>query len=484
VPSGLAATVVSSSEIDLSWSASNDNVGVTGYTVYRNGVAIATTNGTTLTYANTGLGHGFTYSYTVDAFDAAGNHSAQSAPVPATTPDDIPPTTPGSLAATATSPTAVTVTWSASTDNVGVTGYDVYRDGLAVATLGPSALSYLDTVASGSTHAYTVDAFDAAGNHSATPPPVTVTTSTADTTPPSVPTGLTATAVGSTQVGLAWNASTDNVGVTGYTIYRNGAVLATVGASTLSYSDTTVAQATNYTYSIDAFDAAGNHSAQSATVSVHVPAVPKFVQGAVVSTGSKVTSVTLTLGPVARGDLLVGWFAQYDSTGQVTVTDNVNGAWTRGPVSTTWHGGTTPGDIALYYVANAAAAPSGLTITISTAVATYPQAAAAEYSGVATVNPLDQMVIGNGSSASADSGLTAPVDPGELVYGAMTATNGPGTLTPGASQAVPFVKRTQNTSGSQAQEDIPAGAAGQQHAVFTFPTSTQWFMVCAVFKAA
>jgi hypothetical protein len=66
----------------------------------------------------------------------------------------------------------------------------------------------------------------------------------------------------------------------------------------------------------------------------------------------------------------------------------------------------------------------------------------------------------------------------------MTATNGPGTLTPGASQAVPFVKRTQNTSGSQAQEDILASAAGQQHAVFTFPTSTQWFMVCAVFKAA
>ena len=484
VPAGLAATVVSGGEIDLSWAASTDNVGVTGYTVYRNGVAVATTSGTTLTYANTGLGHGFTYTFAIDAFDAAGNHSAQSAPVSATTPDDIAPTVPGSLAASATSPTAVSVSWSASSDNVAVTGYDVYRDGVAVASLGPSALSYMDTVASGSTHTYTVDAFDAAGNHSATPPTVTVTTSTADTSPPSVPTGLTATAAGSTQVGLAWNASTDNVGVTGYTIYRNGAVLATVGASTLSYSDTTVAQATSYTYSIDAFDAAGNHSAQSATVSVHVPGVPKFVQGAVVSTGSKVTSVTLTMGPVARGDLLVGWFAQYDSTGQVTVTDNVNGAWTRAPVSTTWHGGTTPGDIALYYVANAAAAPSGLTITISTAVATYPQAVAAEYSGVATVNPLDQMVIGNGSSASADSGLTAPVGPGELVYGAMTATNGPGTLTPGASQGVPFVKRTQNTSGSQGQEDIVAGAAGQQHAVFTFPSSTQWFMVCAVFKAA
>ena len=112
---------------------------------------------------------------------------------------------------------------------------------------------------------------------STTPAPVSVTTSTADTTPPSVPTGLSATAAGSTTVNLAWNASTDNVGVTGYTVYRNGAVLATVGASTLGYSDAAVAQATTYTYSIDAFDAAGNHSAQSATASVHVPGVPKFV---------------------------------------------------------------------------------------------------------------------------------------------------------------------------------------------------------------
>src|SRR5260370_34885996 len=118
---------------------------------------------------------------------------------------------------------------------------------------------------------------------------------------------------------------------------------------------------------MDGFDGAGNHSAQSATVAVHVPGVPKFVQGAVVSTGSKVTSVTLTMGPVARGDLLVGWFAQYDSTGQVPVTDHVNGAWTRAPISTPWHGGTPPGAIALYYLANSAAAPSGLTTPPATA---------------------------------------------------------------------------------------------------------------------
>jgi fibronectin type 3 domain-containing protein len=482
VPAGLAATVFSNGEIDLAWNASSDNIGVSGYTVYRNGIAITTILGGALTYSDTTVGHGFTYSYSVDAFDAAGNHSAQSAQASATTLDDIAPSTPGTFAAASTSPTAVVISWSASTDNVGVTGYDVYRDGSLLITLASSALNYTDTVVSGSTHSYTVDAFDGAANHSATPTAISITTSTADTTPPTVPAGLTAE-FGSGKVSLAWNASTDNVGVAGYTVYRNGAVLATVGAATLAYSDATVTQATTYAYTVDAFDAAANHSAQSATASVHVPGVPKYVQSGVASTGSAVTSVTFTLGAVARGDLLVGWFGQYNSTGLVTVSDSVNGAWTRS-ASTLWHGGTTPGDIALYYLANSAAAPSGLTITIASTTATYLQGGAAEYSGVATVNPLDQVVIATGTSTSADSGLTAAVGPGELVYGGMTATNGPGTLTAGTSQAVAFTKRLQNTSGSQGEEDIASSAAGQQHAGFTFPTSTQWFAVCAVFKPA
>jgi len=66
----------------------------------------------------------------------------------------------------------------------------------------------------------------------------------------------------------------------------------------------------------------------------------------------------------------------------------------------------------------------------------------------------------------------------------MVATNGPGTLTPGSSQGVTFVKRAQSTSGSQGMEDIVTSAAGQQHAGFAFATSVPWFMVCAVFKPA
>src|SRR6185503_19192131 len=81
---GVASAAVSSSEIDLSWAASTDNVGVAGYRVYRGG-ALAATVASGTTYQDTGLSASTTYSYTVVAFDAAGNGSSASAPVAATT---------------------------------------------------------------------------------------------------------------------------------------------------------------------------------------------------------------------------------------------------------------------------------------------------------------------------------------------------------------------------------------------------------------
>ena len=161
-----------------------------------------------------------------------------------------------------------------------------------------------------------------------------------NTSPPSVPVGLTDTSDTASAVGLSWNASTDSTGtLAGYTIYRNGTSIGTTNASTTTFTDTAVQPSTTYSYTVDAFDTAGNHSAQSTALQVTTPAAAppsaKWVQGGAVSTGSPVTSVTITLtSPVSAGDLLVGWFGQYDSSGQVPVSDSVNGAWTRG-VSTT-----------------------------------------------------------------------------------------------------------------------------------------------------
>jgi chitodextrinase len=199
------------------------------------------------------------------------------------TSDTTPPTAPANLTATAVSPSQVNLSWNSSTDNVGVAGYKVYRDGVFLASA--STTSYSDTtVQAGTSHSYTVFAYDAAGNISQASNTATVTTPT-DTQPPATPTGLAATAVSATQVNLTWNAATDNVGVAGYTVYRDGSPIATTsGANTTSYSDTSVAAATTYTYTVDAIDGAGNHSPPSGPVSVTTPSG---------------TVHTLTLTPVA-----------------------------------------------------------------------------------------------------------------------------------------------------------------------------------------
>lgn len=186
-------------------------------------------------------------------------------------PDTTPPSVPAGLAGSALGETTVNLSWSASTDNVGVAGYTVYRNGTKVGSVGASATSYTDSgVSPAVTYSYAVDAFDAAGNHSATSQPVSVTPP--DLTPPSVPDGVVAEETGIGQAHVSWNASSDNVGVAGYTIYRNGVKLATVSASTTSYTDTSASLLILYTssYTVDAFDAAGNRSQQSDAATVPV----------------------------------------------------------------------------------------------------------------------------------------------------------------------------------------------------------------------
>src|SRR5205814_508605 len=130
---GLTAAVAGSgnpSGANLSWSASTDNVGVTGYIVRRNGVQVATP--VTTSFADTGLSAATTYSYTVAARDAAGNISPNSTSVSITIADTTPPTTPIGLTAAvagSSNPSGANLSWSASTDNVGVTGYIVRRNG-------------------------------------------------------------------------------------------------------------------------------------------------------------------------------------------------------------------------------------------------------------------------------------------------------------------------------------------------------------------
>jgi hypothetical protein len=94
-----------------------------------------------------------------------------------------------------------------------------------------------------------------------------VVSTAADVSPPTTPTGLTAVPIGSTRLNVTWNASQDNNQVTGYTLYRNGNAIATLGPNTTGYADANLSSSTIYSYTIDAFDGAGNRSARSTATS-------------------------------------------------------------------------------------------------------------------------------------------------------------------------------------------------------------------------
>ncbi|MDY6969819.1 MAG: hypothetical protein SVR08_14330, partial [Spirochaetota bacterium] len=269
-PQSLSASAVSQSQIDLTWEASIDDVGVFGYKVYRDGSEIATTPGTS--YSDTGLSASTEYSYTVSAYDAADNDSYQSDPASAETlssseEDSTPPSQPQSLSASAVSQSQIDLTWDASTDDVGVAGYKVYRDGSEITTT--PGTSYSDTGLSASTeYSYTVSAYDAADNESNQSDPasaMTLSNGGEDVTSPSQPQNLSAVASSYSQIDLTWDASTDDVGVAGYKVYREGLEIAT--ATGISYSDTGLSYSREYSYTVSAYDAADNESDQSGLAS-------------------------------------------------------------------------------------------------------------------------------------------------------------------------------------------------------------------------
>jgi glucose/arabinose dehydrogenase/PKD repeat protein len=201
-----------------------------------------------------------------------------------TSPDNEPPAAPTGLTASAPSQDRVDLSWAAATDNVGVIGYEIYRDGQLLATRGTATTWSDTTVAGGTTYEYAVRALDAASNRSAASNAAGVTTPAApDTQAPAAPTELVAQAPSPNRVELSWTAATDDVGVTAHEIYRDGALLATLGAGT-TYSDTGVAARTTYEYAVRALDAAGNRSAPSDARTVTTPAPP---------------STTLTFFPIA-----------------------------------------------------------------------------------------------------------------------------------------------------------------------------------------
>jgi agmatine/peptidylarginine deiminase/chitodextrinase len=177
------------------------------------------------------------------------------------------PTAPTNLATAGTTSTTTNLSWTAATDNIGVTAYDVYQGTTLKATVATTSYSVTGLIAS-TAYSFTVKAKDAAGNISGASNAVSVTTTSpaTDTQAPTVPTNLAASGTTATATNLVWTASTDNAGVTAYDVYQGTTLKATV--ATTSYSVTGLTASTAYSFTVKAKDAAGNVSGASNAVSI------------------------------------------------------------------------------------------------------------------------------------------------------------------------------------------------------------------------
>jgi chitinase len=311
-PSNLQASA-DSTRVNLTWLPSTDNVGVTGYRIYRNNTLFNTT--TLTSFTDTTVVSGTGYSYYVIATDANSNLSPQSNLVSIVVPTTPPPSDTTAPTVSITSPTtgttytsaqAVTISATAS-DNVGVTRVEFYKNStlFSTDTTSPWSTTWNLTSADNGTHSFIAKAYDAASNNQTSQAvSLTVNIPVPDTEAPSAPSNLQATA-DSTRVNLTWLPSTDNVGVTGYKLYRNGALLTSL--STTNYTDTTVSSGSSYSYYVVATDLAGNFSTQSNTVSVSVPTPPIV---APVITSYSVTKKTMTTATIT-------WTTDIPTTGNI-----------------------------------------------------------------------------------------------------------------------------------------------------------------------
>jgi hypothetical protein len=297
----------------------------------------------------------------------------------------------------------------------------------------------------------------------------------ADVAAPSVPTGLSATASSPTRVDLSWSEATDDVGVTGYTVYRNGASLGTTTSA--SFSDTAATAATSYSYTVDAFDAAGNRSAQSAAASVTTPEGPASaitLRGS--SFAANVTATTLSIPAPAGaqpGDVEVMAIAVRGApritppSGWTLVREDANGNTMRQATFTHVVGVSEPASY-----------------TWALSVAQSAAGGIIAYGGVRTVSPVE---VSGGQANAASTSVTAPsittAAPGRRIVGffgtgvATTFTAPTGMVERGdvASSAGTYkvtlegadmAQETAGATGSQAAKAVNAAAnVGQLLAV-------------------
>lgn len=269
-PGNLNASKITKTSFELAWLPATDNVGVTGYKIYKNGEWFAQTTNTTVTV--TGLKADDIYTMVVQAYDAANNYGAEAkllvttdARVPK---DKLAPSVPLDLAVTKITETSCTISWSKSADNIGVAGYELYNNGEFFGS-GKVTTVMITELTCGTNYNFTVKAYDGAepANLSAASNQAIFTTlpcKTVDKEYPSIPQNFSASSITTTSFILTWLPSKDNTGVTGYKIYKDGAWFAQTTNTNVAV--TGLKPGSSSTMVIQAYDAANNYSGEAKIV--------------------------------------------------------------------------------------------------------------------------------------------------------------------------------------------------------------------------
>jgi chitodextrinase len=295
-----------------------------------------------------------------------------------------------------------------------------------------------------------------------------------DTEPPSVPTGLGASGLTDTQATISWTASTDNVAVAGYRVYRNGAFLRSTPATSLT--DTGLAASTAYSYTVAAYDYANNPSAESAPLVVTTLGPgPTFVQESFATPQTPQAVVGATYGADQTAGntnvVAVGW---NDVTASIaSLVDGAGNVYH--PAVATFRGNGL--SQAIYYASNIAASAAGsnqVTVTFDQP-AVYVDLRIAEYAGIRQTNPFAVGVSASGSGTTASTG-TINTSSSLLFAAGMTSAV---FTAPGAG----FTSRVITTPDGDIVEDARAGAAGSYGASAALGTGT-WLLQLAAFAAA
>jgi chitodextrinase len=294
IPKDLQATNKTCRSISLCWEAARDNVKVKGYQLFRDGkkfISIAKTS-----YTNTDLIPGRTYSYTVKAYDGAGNLSENSAPISVTAiADNQPPSPPLNLTVTSVAFTTISLKWEPSTDNTSIKGYEISCNYKKIASASSTCYE-CKRLTPGMTYTFSVRSYDIAKNYSMQSNNISSSTNP-DTEPPTLPAGLRATLLTETKVNLVWLPSSDNVKVRGYEIYCDGIKIGTSSKTCYSYKK--LIPGKNYSFTVKAYDTVGNISSVSAPLKLttlsdlQAPTVP----GNLKAESKTKSSVSLTWNP-------------------------------------------------------------------------------------------------------------------------------------------------------------------------------------------